>query len=206
MAPVSSSLSPVTFTLKFPTKPETSSTLVFRCTLILSLARTLASRSLMYCLGETPPSLVYRLTRFPPMAPVASRMSTLKPCAAMSRAAVIPASPPPTTTAEWLTPSLDLVRGSRNLDLAMAILVRSLALSVAFSGSCMWIQEHWSRMLAISKRNGFRPASLMVLWNRASWVLGVQEATTTRFSFSSLITFLIISWVSAEQVYLFSAA
>ena len=105
-------------------------------------------------------------------------------------AAVIPASPPPTTTAVWVTPSLDLVNGSRNRDLAMAMRVRSLAFSVAFSGSCMWIQEHWSRMLAISKRNGFSPASLMVLWNRASWVLGVQEATTTRFRLCSLIALL----------------
>ena len=45
---------------------------------------------------------------------------------------------------------------------------------------CMCTHEHWSRMLAISNRYGFRPASRSVSWNSGSWVRGVQEATTTR--------------------------
>ena len=36
--------------------------------------------------------------------------------------------------------------------LATAMRTRSFAFSVAFSGSFMCTQEHWSRMLAISKR------------------------------------------------------
>src|ERR1019366_10541784 len=44
------------------------------------------------------------------------------------------------------------------------------------------------------------PASRRVFRNRGSWVRGVQEATTTRFRWCSLILSLIASWVSLEHV------
>ena len=46
----------------------------------------------------------------------------------------------------------------------------------------------------------------MVVRKRNSWVLGEQEATTTRFSFSSSRTLFIFSCVSWEQVKRFSSA
>ncbi|OPY26235.1 MAG: hypothetical protein A4E31_01555 [Methanomassiliicoccales archaeon PtaU1.Bin030] len=51
-----------------------------------------------------------------------------------------------------------------------------------------------------------RPASFNVLWNRGSWVRGVQDATTTLLSFSLWMSSLIFCWESAEQEYLFSSA
>src|SRR5512136_7855 len=46
----------------------------------------------------------------------------------------------------------------------------------------------------------------MVFWNSGSWVLGVQLATTTLLSLSSLIFSLIFSCVSWEHVYRFCSA
>ena len=79
---------------------------------------------------------------------------------------------------------------------------RSLALSVAFSGSLAWTQRAWSRMLAISKRNGLRPASRSVSWKIGSCVRGVQLATTTRFRSCSSILSLISVRLSDEHVYM----
>jgi hypothetical protein len=90
--------------------------------------------------------------------------------------------------------------GSSSLDFATAMRMRSFAFFVAASASCMWIHEHWSRMLAISNRYGLSPASLIVFWNSGSCVLGVQLATTTRLRLCSLIISLIFSCVSCEQV------
>ena len=80
------------------------------------------------------------------------------------------------------------------------------AFSVAPFWSFMWTQEHWSRMLAISKRYLLRPASRMVERKRNSCVLGEQEATITLFRLYSLITCFIFSCVSWEQVKRFSSA
>ncbi len=49
----------------------------------------------------------------------------------------------------------------------------------------MCTQESWLRMLAISKRYLFKPASIKVSRNRGSWVMGVQAATTTRLRLCS---------------------
>ena len=58
--------------------------------------------------------------------------------------------------------------------MATAIRTRSFDLCVAFSGSCMCTHEHWSRMLAISKRYGLSPASAIVL--RKSGLVGSRGA------------------------------
>ena len=60
--------------------------------------------------------------------------------------------------------------------LATAILTNSWAFSVADFLSPMWTQEQCSRILAISKRKGFKPACLRVSWKTGSCVLGVQAA------------------------------
>ena len=84
--------------------------------------------------------------------------------------------------------------------LATAMRTRSLAFSVALPGAFMCTQVSWSRMLAISNRYLFRPASRMVSWNRGSWVRGEHDATTTRLICFSLITSLMWVWLSWEQV------
>jgi hypothetical protein len=70
----------------------------------------------------------------------------------MANAAVMPATPPPTTSAALLTGTLSSVKGWLRATRATAMRTRSAALSVAFWGSPEWTQEHWSRMLAISTR------------------------------------------------------
>ena len=79
-------------------------------------------------------------------------------------------------------------------------------MSVAFSGSLWCTQLAWSRMLAISNRNGLSPASRSVSWKMGSWVRGVQLATTTRLSWCSSIFSLISERLSEEHVYMVSVA
>ena len=84
--------------------------------------------------------------------------------------------------------------------MAIPILIRSLAFSVAFSGSRICTQEHCSLMLTNSKRYLFKPASSQAALKSGSWVVGVQEATTTRFKLYSVIAFFIVETPSSEQV------
>ena len=64
----------------------------------------------------------------------------------------MPDSPPPMTRADFSILTVCRWSGSSSRALASAIRTRSLDFCVAFSGSCMCTQEHWSRMLAISNR------------------------------------------------------
>ena len=121
------------------------------------------------------------------------------------RAALRPAMPPPMTKARWLMLRGFSIRGLSREARATAMRTRSLALSVALSCSFMCTQEYWLRILAISKRYLFRPASIRVSRNRGSWVMGVQAATTTRLRLCSSMTFDILTWVSWEQVKRFSS-
>ena len=152
------------------------------------------------------PSMVWWILRaLPPNWSSFSRTMVSKPWSPRLRAAFSPATPPPMTTARWL-----MVRGFSSSGLssearATAMRTRSLALSVAFSGSFMCTQESWLRMLAISKRYLLSPASIMVSRNSGSWVMGVQAATTTRLSCCSLMTLVMFTWVSWEQVKRFSS-
>ena len=83
---------------------------------------------------------------------------------------------------------------------------RSLALAVASSGCLACTQQAWSRMFAISNRNGLRPASRSVSWKMGSCVRGVQLATTTRLRFSFSIVSLMSARLSDEHVYMVSLA
>ena len=96
--------------------------------------------------------------------------------------------------------------GSSRLTLETAIRTRSLAFSVADSLSTLCTHEHWLRMLAISKRYLLMPALSTVSWKSTSWVRGVQAATTIRFNLCSLMTWVIFSCVSWEQLKRFSSA
>src|SRR5665647_2870045 len=82
-------------------------------------------------------------------------------------------------------------RGSRSEALMTLMRTRSLALAVAASHSCMWTQEHWSRMLANSNRYLLSPASSHAARNKGSCVRGVQDATTTLLRSCSLMACLM---------------
>ena len=121
-------------------------------------------------------------------------------------AVVMPAMPPPTTTAACVSGTSILNSGSSMRARATDILTRSRALSVALACSRLCTQLAWSRMLAISKRNGLRPASRRVSWKMGSWVRGVQLATTTRLSWCSSIFSRISERLSLEHEYSVSVA
>ena len=84
--------------------------------------------------------------------------------------------------------------------MATPMRTRSLAFRVASAGFCMCTQEQCSLKLTNSKRYLLSPARSQFLRKSISWVRGVQEATTTLFSLSSLILFLIEESPSSEQV------
>ena len=94
------------------------------------------------------------------------------------------------------------VRGVKRRARAMDILTSSVAFCVAASGSAECTQEHWSRILASSKRYGFSPASRSVSRNSGSCVRGVQEATTMRLSRCSCIMSRMLVRLVSEQVYM----
>ena len=61
----------------------------------------------------------------------------------------MPAMPPPMTSARLVTGLVPAVSGAFFFTLAMAARASTMAFSVP-SGMSLWIQEHCSRMLAIS--------------------------------------------------------
>ena len=177
--------------MKLPTYPGMSLTVTPLWTVISLLLSTFSMVSFRKSGTATPSSLWRKLRAYPPSSFSLSTRWTGYPWAAMSRAAVIPVIPPPMTAAALVTGISAPTRGSSRHALAMAILRRSLALLVAASCSCMWIQEHWSRMLAMLNRYLFRPPFLQASLKRGSWVLGVQDATTTLLR--------SCSWIAAEM-------
>ena len=91
------------------------------------------------------------LAMTPPMVVCFSTMVTLSPASARSRAAWMPATPPPMTRTSLLISTSFEKRGSSRRALATDILRMSQAFSVA-TGMSVWIQEQCSRMLPISNR------------------------------------------------------
>ena len=67
----------------------------------------------------------------------------------MSKAVWMPAMPPPMTKARLITGLVPACRGVLSITLATAALASTMAFWVPTSLS-LWIQEHCSRMLAIS--------------------------------------------------------
>ena len=86
----------------------------------------------------------------------------------MPSAAVMPARPPPIISADAVTGSWPVASGFKWRARATAMDIRSTALSVAATGSSLWTQEHWSRMLVIANRYWFSPLSRSVSWKRIS--------------------------------------
>ena len=85
----------------------------------------------------------------PPMVGCFSTISTSKPASAISKAVWMPAMPPPMTSARFVTGLEPAVSGAFRCTLAMAARPRMIAFFVPASLS-LWIQEHCSRMFAIS--------------------------------------------------------
>ena len=85
----------------------------------------------------------------PPMVGSRSTRVTAYPASAMSRAACMPAMPPPTTSAFFVTGICSVNSGVLRATFATAIFTRSLAFSVA-SALSVWTQLHCSRRLATS--------------------------------------------------------
>ncbi|KPV62199.1 MAG: hypothetical protein AOA65_1970 [Candidatus Bathyarchaeota archaeon BA1] len=75
----------------------------------------------------------------------------MKPISARSRAALIPAIPPPKMRALLITGTSMVLRGWRSLAFATAILMISFAFFVASFGVLGWHHDENSRMFAISK-------------------------------------------------------
>ena len=86
---------------------------------------------------------------FPPTVTFFSTMSTGNPASAMSRAAVIPAIPPPITKARFVTGVSPGVSGVSKIVFAIAAFPRAIAFSVASSGFFK-THEHCSRIFATS--------------------------------------------------------
>ena len=128
---------------------------------------------------------------FPPMVTFFSTMSTGKPASAMSRAAVIPAIPPPMTKALFVIAVSPGVRGVSSIVFAMAAFPSAMDFSVALGMSFM-TQEHCSRMFATSTLYGLSPARSAHALNVFSCILGEHEQRTTPVRSSSLILSSII--------------
>ena len=127
----------------------------------------------------------------PPTVTFFSTISTGKPASAISRAAVIPAIPPPITRARFVIGVSPGVKGVSRIVLAIAALPRAIAFSVASAMSFI-THEHCSRMLAISTLYGLTPARSAQLRNVFSCIRGEQEQRTTPVRPSSLILSSII--------------
>ncbi len=114
-------------------------------------------------------------------------------------AALIPAIPPPTTSAAWITGLCVISSGASRLAFSTPIQTMSMALRVAASFSALCTQESWFRTFTISSRNGFRPARIRTFRKMPSWVLGEQAATTTRLIPFEWIASSISRWVLPAQ-------
>ena len=123
-------------------------------------------------------NVLSNLAMCPPIEGSLSTRYTVFPASAISRAACIPAIPPPMTKTLGFISTKRLSKGSWCITLNTAALTSSLAFSVATcSSSCT--QETCSRILAIWKRYGLSPAFSQAFLKVFSCILGEQEATTT---------------------------
>ena len=94
--------------------------------------------------------------------------------------------PPPITRQRFTTSLVPACRGASLRSLATAVLASTMALAVA-SVLSLCIQEHCSRILAISTMYGLRPAPSAVLRKVASCMRGEQEHTAMPSSLYSFI-------------------
>ena len=185
---------------KSPTWPSTFFTFDFMCTVTRGCAVTRPMICDRYASTLPPSSVRYTRRAMPPSVFSFSTRCTGKPWSAMASDAVMPAMPPPITSAAPFTGTVSSISGMSPMVRPTVMRTRSLAFSVALSGSAECTHEHWSRIFAISSRYGLRPASRSVSRKIASCVRGVHDATITRLSRCLMIFSLIWSCVSSAQV------
>lgn len=137
----------------------------------------------------------------PPMEGSRSTSTTLWSASAMSRAAWMPAMPPPMTSARLVTGTV--IGTSRRSFLTRATIISTMEMALAVASSrSSWTQEQCSRMLAISQRKGFRPAALAAVRKVFSCIRGEQAATTTPSSRCSATAFFNRPCPGSEHMYL----
>src|SRR5512133_981475 len=130
-----------------------------------------------------------------------SIITTLCPVLAISRAAWMPAIPPPITIAVFVTGTFIGWRAELSFTFSTCVLTISTAFLVVRSFfSCT--QEQCSLRFAISQRNGFNPASEHAFLKVGSCILGEHAATTTPVRLCSLTASLIRVWPGSEHMYL----
>ena len=137
---------------KLPTYPEIPSILLEVNTRTFSFSCTRRIVSARKACGSLLSKLKNIFLMFPPSSSSFSTRNTSCPASASDSAAVIPARPPPTTSARGSISIGSLLSESSRLAFATAISTRSFDFVVASSGSSICAQEHWSLILAISKR------------------------------------------------------
>ncbi len=154
----------------------------------------------IHCEQSRVGNVLSSLDILPPIDGVDSMRYVVMPESAVSNAAWIPATPAPMIMIDFSTGMNFVSNGWSSAALATDILMMSLAFAVAFSGSFMWIHEDCSRMLAISKTNGFNPPAAVAFLKVGSCRRGEHAATTTASRLCSLIASLILDWPGVEHM------
>ena len=144
-APCSISVIPrhdFTLVTKLPTYPVTSRMLAESYTCTDGCLYTCLVRSCRNACTSMPSSVRCSLRATPPRSASRSTRCTWCPWLAMLSAVVMPATPPPTTSAALFTGRSNSCSGSRWRTRATDMRMMSLAFSVANSFSLAWTQEN----------------------------------------------------------------
>ena len=121
-------------TVKFPTKPETSSTSLYVCRVIFSWAPASTIRGVkIHAAQSKVGNVLSNCAILPPMVGFFSTISTGNPASATSSAVWIPAIPPPMTRHLLVTSLSPAINGLFSCTFAMAALARTMAFAVASS-------------------------------------------------------------------------
>ncbi len=141
-----------TRTVKFPKAPDTCSTSlrVIRCTFLRWLTETILGVR-MQAAQSSVGKVLSRRAMFPPIVDSRSTRYTSRPVSASSRAAWIPAMPPPTISVAGFSGAYVTSSGWCRATRRVAAATSAFALVVAAWRS-PWIQAQCSRMLAIWQR------------------------------------------------------
>ena len=116
-----------------------------------------------------------------------------------ARAARIPPTPAPTTSALGTVSSRMSVSGIPSLVRATPALTRLVAFSVAASRSCRCAQEHCSRTLTCVYMYGLIPALCAIARKVVRWSFGEQDAITMPSRPFSWTVWIISCWAASEQ-------
>ena len=170
---------------KSPAHPDELATSLSTYTLTRSLSSTRRTRSARRAWGSSPSSVPWMCLKWPPSRSERSTRWVSRPCPARHSAALMPASPPPITSARGLTPCAASGSGRCPRSRAAAMASWARAMSVAASRCPWWLHATCSRRSMISMRAGSMPASWAAPRSRR-WKAGAaQAATSTRLASES---------------------